>query len=88
VEHTVGERSLKNVLFWFLTLRFRKSVLRLAVRGNRISDRVVFSQGVPVFEKHRMPSAGSRWDIRWESCREKTWFLCIEPGIMEKSFDS
>jgi hypothetical protein len=49
--------------------------LRLAVRGNSISGRVVQRQRVPVFEEHRLPSTGSRWDIRWVSGGGKTRFF-------------
>jgi hypothetical protein len=28
-----------------------------------------------MFEKHRLRSTESRWDIRWVSGREKTWFV-------------
>jgi hypothetical protein len=73
--HTVGERSWKNVVFVYLAWRLWKRVLRLAVRGNSISGRVVRRQRVPVFEGHRLPSTGSRWDIRWVSGRGKTWFF-------------
>jgi hypothetical protein len=74
--HTVGERSWKNVVFCVFSVAVMESVLRLAVRE------VVFRSGfrrqrVPVFEGHRLPSTGSRWDIRWVSGRGKTWFLCI-----------
>jgi hypothetical protein len=27
-----------------------------------------------VFEGHRLPSTGSRWDIRWVSGRGNTWY--------------
>jgi hypothetical protein len=49
--------------------------LRLAVRGNSISGQVVQRQRVPAFEEHRLLSTGSRWDIRWVSGGEKTWFF-------------
>jgi hypothetical protein len=61
--------------FVYLAWRLWKEVLRLAVRGNSISGRVVRRQRVPVFEGHRLPSTGSRWDIRWVSGRGKTWFF-------------
>jgi hypothetical protein len=67
----------KTWFFVYLAWRLWQSVLRLAVRGNSISGRVVRRQRVPVFEGHRLPSSGSRWDIRWVSGRGKTWFLCI-----------
>jgi hypothetical protein len=46
--------------------------LRLAVRGNSVSRRVVRRQRVLVFEGHRLMSIESRWDIRYVSCRGKT----------------
>jgi hypothetical protein len=46
----------------------------LAVRGNSISGGVVRRQRVPVFQRHRLALSGSRWDIRWLSGGEKTWF--------------
>jgi hypothetical protein len=52
-----------------------KGVLRLAVWENSICGRVVRRQRVPVFEGHRLPSTGSRWDIRWVSGRGIAWFL-------------
>jgi hypothetical protein len=58
--------------FVYLAWRLWQSVLRLAVRGNSISGRVVRRQRVPVFEKHRLPSTASRRDIRQVSCRGKT----------------
>jgi hypothetical protein len=59
----------KTPIFVYLAWRFWQSVLRLAVRGNSISGRVVRRQRVPVFEGHRLPSTGSRWYTRWVSCR-------------------
>jgi hypothetical protein len=50
----------KTPSFVFLAWRLWQSVLRLAVRGNSISDRVVRRQRVPVFEGHRLPSTASR----------------------------
>jgi hypothetical protein len=67
--HTIGELSLNNVFFVYLTWRLWQSVLRLAVRENSIFDRVVRRQRVPLFEGHRLPSTASRWDIRQVSCR-------------------
>jgi hypothetical protein len=65
----------KTRYFVYLAWRLWKSVLRLAVRGNSISGRVVRRQRVPVFDKHRLPSTGSRWDIRWVSGGGKTRFI-------------
>jgi hypothetical protein len=56
----------------YLAWRLWQSVLRLAVRGNSISDQVVRRQRVPVFEEHRLLSTASRWDTRQVSCRGKT----------------
>jgi hypothetical protein len=49
-----------RVFFVYLAWRLWKSVLRLAVLGNSISDGVVRRQRVRVFEGHRLPSTGSR----------------------------
>jgi hypothetical protein len=54
--------------------------LRLAVRRNSISGRVVRRQRVPVFDRHRLLSTGSRWDIRWVSGRGKRGFLYLASG--------
>jgi hypothetical protein len=59
-------------VFVYLAWRLWQSVLRLAVRGNSIFDRVVRRQRVSVFEGHRLPSTGMRWAERWVSCRGKT----------------
>jgi hypothetical protein len=62
-------------LFVYSAWRLWKSVLRVAVMGNSISGRIVGNHDVLVFEGHRLPSIGSRWDIRWVSGRGNTWFL-------------
>jgi hypothetical protein len=51
-------------IFVYLAWRLRKSVLRLAVRGNSSSGRVVRRHRVPVFDEHRLLSTASQWDIR------------------------
>jgi hypothetical protein len=56
-------------IFVYLAWRIWQSVLRLLVRGNSISGRVVRRQKVRVFEGHRLPSTASRWYTRWVSCR-------------------
>jgi hypothetical protein len=61
--------------FVYLAWRLWKGVLRLAVRGNSISGRVVQRQRVPAFKEHRLLSTGSRWDIRWVSSGGKTQFF-------------
>jgi hypothetical protein len=76
----------RNSNFCVFSLALWKGVLRLAVRGNSISGRVVRRQRVPVFEGHRLPSTGSRWDIRWVSGRGKTWFFCIQRSGFGKVF--
>jgi hypothetical protein len=93
--HTVAERSWKtptSVYFLYLAWRLWKSVVTLAVTGNTISGRVVRRQRVPVFEGHRLPLTGSRWDIRWLSGRGKTPTFCVFPvfsvAVMEKCCDA
>jgi hypothetical protein len=68
---TASRRDIQQVscrgitcIFVYLAWQLWQSVLRLAVRGTSISDRVVRRQRVPVFEKHRLPLTGSRWDMR------------------------
>jgi hypothetical protein len=42
-----------------------------------------------VFEEHRLPSTGSRWDMRWESSRKKRRFSGkISVAVTEKCFDA
>jgi hypothetical protein len=60
----------KTWIFVYLGWRLRKGVLTLGVRGNTISGRGVRRQRVSVFEGHRLPSTGSRWDMRCVSGRE------------------
>jgi hypothetical protein len=62
--HKVGELSWKNVFFCVFSVAVMQKFLRLAVRGNSISDRVVRRQRVPGFEGYRLPSTASRRDIR------------------------
>jgi hypothetical protein len=79
----------KTRLFVYLAWRLWKGVLRLAVRGNSISGRVVRRQRVPVFDKHRLPSTGSEWDIRWVSGGDKLRFFCVfSVAVMEKCFEA
>jgi hypothetical protein len=52
-----------------------KSVLKLAVRGSDISGRFVQRQRVSIFERHRLPSTGSRYDIQWVSGGGETCYL-------------
>jgi tRNA uridine 5-carbamoylmethylation protein Kti12 len=77
----------KTWFFVYLVVALWKSVLRLAVRGNSISGQVVRRQRVPVFEGHRLPSTGSRWDIRWVSGRGKNVvFVHLALAVMERKF--
>jgi hypothetical protein len=62
----------KTPIFVHLAWRLWQSVLRLAVRENSISGRVVRRQRVPVFEGHRLPSTASRRDKRWVNGRGRT----------------
>jgi hypothetical protein len=64
---TASRRDIRQVscrgitcILVYLAWRLWQSVLRLAVRGNSIFDRVVRRHRVPVFEEHRLPSTGSR----------------------------
>jgi hypothetical protein len=59
-------------IFVYLAWRLWQSVLRLAVRGNSISVRVVRRQRVPVFEMNRLPSTASQREKRRVSLRGKT----------------
>jgi hypothetical protein len=87
--HTVGEQWWKNAVFCVFSVAVMESVLRLAVRGNSISGRVVRRQRVPVFDKHRLPSTGSEWDIRWVSGGDKLRFFCVfSVAVMEKCFEA
>jgi hypothetical protein len=60
----VGELSWKNADFCVLSVAVMAKCLRLVVGGNSVSGRVVCRQRVPMIEWHRLPSTGSRWDIR------------------------
>jgi hypothetical protein len=89
---TASRRDIQQVscrgitcIFVYLAWQLWKSVLRLAVRGNSISDRVVRRQRVPVFEGHRLPSTGSRWDIRQVSCRGITCIFVYSAWRLWKS---
>jgi hypothetical protein len=62
----------ENPLFAYTAWRLWKGVLRLTVEGYSIFGRVSRRQRVQVFEMHRLPSTGSRWDIRWVSGRGKS----------------
>jgi hypothetical protein len=75
-------------IFVYLAWRLWKGVLRLAVRGNSISGRVVRCPRVPVFEWDGLPSTGSRWDIRWVSGRGKTIFCVVSLAAMEGGFEA
>jgi hypothetical protein len=60
--------------------------------GNTISGRVFRRQRVPVFQRHRLPLTGSRWDIRWLIGRRTKPTFCVFPvfsvAVMEKCFDA
>jgi hypothetical protein len=86
--HTVGELSWKNVVFVYLAERLWKGVLRLAVSVNSLSCRVFWLQRVPVFEGHRMPSTGSRWDIRWVRGGRNSNFCVFSLAIVERGFEA
>jgi hypothetical protein len=64
----------------------------LAVTGNTISGRVIRRHRVSMFQRHRLPLTGSRWDIRWLIGRGKTPTFCVFPvfcvAVMEKCCDA
>jgi hypothetical protein len=78
----------KTWLFVYLAERLWKGVLRLAVSVNSSSGRVFGFQRVPMFEGHRLPSTGSRWDIRWVSGGGKSIFCVFRLAIMEAGFEA
>jgi hypothetical protein len=59
---------------------------------NTISGQFVRLQRVPVYQYHRLPLSGSRWDIRWVSGGGKTPTFCVFPvfsvAVMEKCCDA
>jgi hypothetical protein len=59
--------------------------LTLEVRGNPYSLFVFRRQRVAVFEEHRLPSTGSRWDIRWVSGRGKSWIFAYVWLLLRKT---
>jgi hypothetical protein len=95
--HTVADRSWNeadfiSVYFLYLAWRLWKSVVTLAVTGNTNSGRVFRRQRVPVFQRHRLPLTGSRWDIRWLIGRRTKPTFCVFPvfsvAVMEKCCDA
>jgi hypothetical protein len=94
--HTVGELSVErrrlSVYFVYLAWRLWKSVVTLAVTGNTISGRVFRRYRVTVFQRHRLPLTGSRWDIRLVSYSGKTPTFCVfrvfSVAVMEKCCDA
>jgi hypothetical protein len=63
----------------------------LAVMGNTIYGRLFLFQGVPYFQRHRLPLTGSRWDIRWLIGRRTKPTFCVfsvlNVAVMEKCCD-
>jgi hypothetical protein len=51
----------------------------LAVTGNTIAGQVFRLYRVPVFQRHRLPLTGNRWDIRWLSSRRTKATFCVFP---------
>jgi hypothetical protein len=76
----------------YLAWRLWKSVVTLAVTRNTNSGRVYWRQRVPVFQRHRLPLTGSRWDIRWLIGRGTTPTFCVFPvfcvAVKEKCCDA
>jgi hypothetical protein len=54
----------------------------LAVTENTIFGRVFRLQRVPVFDWHRLPLTGSRWDIRWLIGRRMKPTFCLLFGVL------
>jgi hypothetical protein len=53
------------VYFNYLALRFWKIVVTLAVTEITNCGKVFLRRKKTVFERHRLPLNGSRWEIRW-----------------------
>jgi hypothetical protein len=64
----------------------------LAVTGNNLYGRVFRRYRVTVFQRHRMPLTGSRWDLRLVSNGGKTPIFCVfrvlSVADMEKCCDA
>jgi hypothetical protein len=64
----------------------------LAVTGNNIASQVFRLCGVPVFQRHRLPLTGSRWELRWLSSRRTKATFCVfrvfSVAVMEKCCDA
>jgi hypothetical protein len=88
---TVKRRRL-SVFFLYLAWWLCQSVVTLAVTGNSIYGRVFRRCRVTVFQRHRMPLTGCRWDIRLVSYSEETPTFCVFPvmsvSVMEKCCDA
>jgi hypothetical protein len=77
----VADRSSNEADFLCISInlawRLWESVVTLAVTENTISGLVFRRQRVPVFQGHRLPLTGSRWDIRWLIGRRTKPTLCV-----------
>jgi hypothetical protein len=64
----------------------------LAVTGSSISSHVFRRCRMTVFQMHRLPLTGSRWNIRWVSGRGRTPTVCVfrvfSVAVMEKCCDA
>jgi hypothetical protein len=78
----------KGRFFYYLAWRVKKNVVRLAVRGNGLSCRVVRRQRVPVFERHRLPAPSS--DVTYGG--ERSWksadFCVFGVAVIQKCFEA
>jgi hypothetical protein len=92
--HTVAEQNEGDFLCFLLYLarRLRKSVVTLAVTGTTISSRIFRHGRVPVFQRHRLPLTGNRWEIRWLSSRRTKATFCVFPvfsvAVLERCCDA
>jgi hypothetical protein len=68
MRHMVVEQEWKDPDFLCISLysawRLRKSVVTLAVTGNTISGPDFRHHRVRLYQVHRRPLTGNRWDIR------------------------
>jgi hypothetical protein len=79
----------KTPIFVYLAWRLWKSALRLLVSGNITSRRDVRRQRVPVFEKYRLPSTGSRrGHALGEQSLKNADFSVFRVAVMAKCFEA
>jgi hypothetical protein len=76
----IGRRTKPtSVYLLYIAWRLWKSVVTLAVTGILIPVGFFGVKECPVFQRHRMPLTGSRWDIRWLIGRRTKPTFCVFP---------